>query len=262
MLSRILKKIGLNTKEGAIYLALLELGSQPASVIGKKANINRSTAYLILDNLMAKGFVNQHVKADVKYFTATDPQIVSQMLESREKDAKEIRKEFAELLPEFYSMTNPLSIKPKVRFYEGIEGIKQVMEDVFTAKETILSWDALDSWFDGIAPLKKFIVEFGKLRSLKYKIPIKMLVVDTPRTRQYLLKDYPARKKKTNPQMDIRWIPKDIQPFKNQINIYGDKVGIVSLAKNELLGVIIESHEIAKVHKSIFELAWRAGKSK
>lgn len=262
MLRSILKKAGLNSKEAAIYLALLELGSQPASVIAKKANLNRSTSYLILESLMNKGFVNQHVRAEVKYFTATDPHIISQILEKKVEDAQDVFKDFKGLIPELYAITNPMSVKPRVRFYEGFEGVRQVMEDVFTSEETILSWDSLDSWFDGNAILQKFIVEFGKQRTTKYKIPIRMLVVDTPRTRKYLLKDYPARKKKVDPLMELRWIPKSVNSFRNQVNIYGDKVGIVSLGKNELHGVIIESHEIAQVHKSMFELAWQAGKTK
>lgn len=260
MLPGILKKVGLNEKEALVYLALLELGSQPASVIGKKSKINRSTAYLILENLMKKGFVNQHVRADVKYFTAADPQVIVQSLERNEKHMSETRNELIELLPEFYALTNPLSIKPKVRFYEGEEGVKRAMEDTLTAKEGLLAWDAMDSWLDSTPGLQKFIREYAKLRAEKYKIPVKVLVSDTQRSREYLLKEYPPLEAKKDPLMEIRWISKDVPRFKNEINIYDDKVSIVSLAKNELIGIVIESHEIAKTHKIIFQVAWKAGK--
>jgi hypothetical protein len=88
-----------------------------------------------------------------------------------------------------------------------------------------------------------------------------VLFVDTPTSREYILKDYPALKKRKNPLMEFKWVPKDVSMFNNEINVYDDKVSIVSLAKNEMLGVIIESHEIAKTMKSIFQMAWKAGKN-
>ena len=123
MLKGVLKKVGLNKKEIHVYLALLELGSQPASVIGKKAKINRSTTYLILETLIKQGFVNQHIRADVKYFTASDPQVITQSLERHEKQLTETRKEIVELLPEFYALTNPLSIKPAA-FHNELFGLR------------------------------------------------------------------------------------------------------------------------------------------
>jgi sugar-specific transcriptional regulator TrmB len=260
MLINILQKIGLNEKEASVYLALLELGSQPASVIAKKAKINRSTTYLVLESLMKRGFVNHYVRADVKYFTAADPQIIIQSLENKEKKLKENREELLDLLPEFYSLSNPLSVKPKVRFYDGEEGVKRVMQDTLTSTETLLSWDAMDSWFESTKALQNYILEYARLRAEKHKIPAKVLFVDSPRTRKYITKDYPALKEKMDPLMEFKWIPKDVPPFNNEINIYNDKVAIVSLAKNELFGVIIESHEIAKVHKAMFQLAWKAAK--
>ncbi|MBI5755000.1 hypothetical protein HZA41_02155 [Candidatus Peregrinibacteria bacterium] len=43
--------------------------------------------------------------------------------------------------------------------------------------------------------------------------------------------------------------------FSNEINIYDDKVAIVSF-KDELIGMIIESSEIANTQRAIFKMAW------
>jgi sugar-specific transcriptional regulator TrmB len=250
----------LNEKEIAVYLGLLELGSQPASVVAKKAKINRSTTYLILESLMKKDLVDQYVRADVKYFTAADPQVIVKSLKQKEGKLKKTRNDLTSLLPELYSLSNPLSTKPRVRFYEGEEGVKRAMEDTLTASDILLSYDALDSWFDSTPALQEYIMEYAMLRAHKHKIPLKSLFLDSPRVREYIVEKYPPHQNKVDPLLEFRWIPKDISPFNIELNIYDDKVSIVSLAKNELLGVIIESHEIAKIHKSIFELAWRTAK--
>ncbi len=262
MLTTILNKIGLNDKEGEVYLALLELGSQPASIIGKKAGINRSTTYLVLESLIKKGYVNQHVRADVKYFTAADPKTILQDLNKKEKEMEEYKNEFEELLPEFYSLINPLSIKPKVKFYEGEEGIKRAMEDTLTAKEPIRAWGAYNSWMSASKNLQNFIHQYAKQRIDKYKIPVRVLIEDTKAVRNFFNKEYPTLSKRKNLLIEAKWMPNDIMEFKNEINIYDDKVSIVSLAKNELLGVVFESHEIAKTHKAIFDMAWKAGLTK
>ena len=41
-----------------------------------------------------------------------------------------------------------------------------------------------------------------------------------------------------------------------EINIYDDKVSIISFGEDELVGMIIESHEIADTQRAIFAMAW------
>jgi HTH-type transcriptional regulator, sugar sensing transcriptional regulator len=259
MLEEVLKKVGFNKKETRVYLALLELGSQPASVIGKKAGINRSTTYLILDGLIAKGFVNQYVRADVKYFTAADPQVIAQTLEHEENRLHESKETLIERLPDFYALTNPLSVKPKVRFYEGEEGVKQAMEDTLTATETLLSWDSMDSWLNSTPGLQKFIREYGMRRVAK-KVPVNVIALDTPTAKKYLLNEYPPMQggiiSQKGTLLKVKWAPKDTLYFNNEINIYDNKVSIISLGQNELFGIIMESKEIAQIHRSIFEMSW------
>lgn len=262
MVIDVLQQVGLNEKEVSVYLALLELGSQPASVIAKKAKINRSSTYLVLDSLIKRGFVNQYVRADVKYFTAADPEIIIKSIKKQESKLKKTRDDLTSILPDLYGLANPLTIKPKIRYYEGEKGVIRVMEDTLTATETLQSWDSLDAWFSSTELLQNYIVEYGTLRVEKHKIPLQALFVDSPISRKYIIKDYPVKKKKVDPLLDFKWIPKEISPFNIGLNIYNDKVTLVSLVKDELLGVIIDSHEIYKIHKAMFELAWKAAKKK
>jgi sugar-specific transcriptional regulator TrmB len=51
-----LEKLGFSSKEADVYISLLELGSAIVSDVAKKAGINRSTAYVLLESLAKKGF--------------------------------------------------------------------------------------------------------------------------------------------------------------------------------------------------------------
>ncbi|MCX6743308.1 MAG: hypothetical protein NT116_03655 [Candidatus Parcubacteria bacterium] len=45
-------------------------------------------------------------------------------------------------------------------------------------------------------------------------------------------------------------------PVNNETNIYANKIAIASYGK-EMFAMIIESEEIARAQKAIFELAWK-----
>ncbi len=55
---------------------------------------------------------------------------------------------------------------------------------------------------------------------------------------------------------EIRLVPSDQFNFTNEIHIYDDKVAIISF-KDELIGMILESIEIANSQRAIFNMCWQ-----
>lgn len=253
MLKSALQKIGLSDKDAEVYLACLELGTQPASVIAKKTGLKRPTTYLILEGLVHKGLVSEYSGTNVKFFTAVQPDYLLHYLEKQRRELQAHERQLTELLPQFHSLANPYSLNPRVRFFDGIEGIEAVMEDTLTSKNPICCYSSIDSWFSK-DDLKKYIIEYGKKRVFEKKIPLRGIILDTPAGRKYLEEDYPPDAKMT----ETRWCPKDIALITSEINIYDNKIAICSLGRHDLIGVIIESEDIANTQRSIFELAWRA----
>ena len=254
MLKSLLQKIGLSDKDAEVYLACLELGTQPASVIAKKAGLKRPTTYLILEALLKKGLVSEYTGSSVKYFTAVSPEYLLNFVEKQRRELTSHQRELEQYLPQLQSLSNPYSLNPKVRFYEGIDGIERVMDDTLSVQKTeILSYSSIDRWFSR-EDLQQYITQYGKRRVLEKKIPLRGIVIDSVLARQYLEKDYPDSPELTQ----TRWFPQDISNFHNEINIYDNKVAICSLGRHELIGLIIESSEIADSQRVIFELAWKA----
>ena len=54
---KLLKKIGFSEKEAVVYIKLIQLGPQPASVVSRNTEINRTTVYDILEGLKKRGIV-------------------------------------------------------------------------------------------------------------------------------------------------------------------------------------------------------------
>lgn len=256
MLKTLLQKIGLSDKDAEVYLACLELGTQPASTIAKKAQLKRPTTYLILEGLLKRGLVSEYTGMNVKYFTAISPEYLLTLVEKQRRDIMAHQRELEQFLPQFQSLVNPYSMNPKVSLYEGLEGIERAMNDTLTAKGELCAYSTMDAWFSR-PDTKEYITWYGKQRVGDRKIPLRCICPDTPLSRKYLEDDYPDVKNE-NKLSKFRWLPADIQNFSNEINIYDNKMVIVALGKSELLGIVIESEAIANTQKSIFEVAWRA----
>lgn len=236
-LIKILTSLGLSDKEAAIYLAAVETGTAPVSGLAKAAKINRVTTYDILEKLKKKGLISHFTKAQVKYFTATKPEI---LLEEFEKRTSDLRTS----MPKFKKLTGETN-HPRVRYFEGLEGIKTIYTDTLTSKTEILN-------FSNSKEIRKawpnYDEEYVAKRAEK-KIFLKGI---SP-------KDKAGEIVKTEDgkyHRECRLIDSDQFDFTNEINIYDNKVSIISF-KNELIGMIIESAEIANSQRAIFEMCWK-----
>ncbi len=240
----IIKNIGFSDKETDIYLALLELGIATVQQISQKTGLKRTSLYPILDGLVSAGYISLTEKKIGRLYFAEPPQKLLTGLKAREKNLKEI-------LPELNALYNFKKDKPKMVFYEGYEAYRKIFDDTLTLpkKSEIYEFTSLyDIW--------KFIPnsyekEYIK-RRLDKKIKVKIIAIDSVYTRQWLDRaPYELR--------EIILIPKQNKKITAAIEIYGNKVAIISLKEN-FTGIIIESQQISQMQKMAFELMWQRSK--
>lgn len=241
-IENLLKKAGFLDKEILIYLTILEMGRGVVSEISRKAGVNRTTGYVILDSLATKGLVSVSGKEPKQEYMAEPPDNLAQYMYSQVEKQKSISKELEELLPEMSSLYKK-GDRPRVRFYEGIDGLKQVYEDTLTSTETIVAYATYD---DMHKALPNYFPDYYKRRAGK-GIFAKGIVPATPLAQERVLEN-------KNEARELILVPADKYMFSPDIEIYDNKVMIASW--REKLGIIIESAEIADAMKKIFELAW------
>jgi sugar-specific transcriptional regulator TrmB len=241
-----LTDIGLSEKEAGVYISLLELGRGTVSQICRGANINRTTGYDILDSLSAKGLVIISGKEPKQEYSAESPENLSRFITKDIKQKHEALKKTEDLIPQLKSIHN-MTDRPRVRFYEGIEGLIEVYEDTLTSHEPIRAYATVD---DMHAALPNYFPKYYKRRAGN-GISIRAII---PKTEIGL-------ERGTHDKEEAResaFVPADKFYFSPEINIYDNKVMIASL--REKLGIIIESAEIADAMKKIYELAWAEAK--
>lgn len=239
-----LEQLGLSEEEAKVYLAILELGGAYASNIARKARVNRATCYHTLNNLKEKGLINSHTKGKILWFNAEDPKkIISIQKEKLEKARN--------LIPQLLSISNTLTFKPKIRFYEGVEGAKTIFEDIIQTKtKEILG-------YTNIEQLPNLFSDYFKEychRKVENKIKTRYLAPETGVGVDFIDQFYPKDYDKN--LLEILLVNKDEFYFENEIAIYESKVAVLSLNPEELIGLVIESPTFAKSMRSIFNLAW------
>jgi sugar-specific transcriptional regulator TrmB len=240
-IEQLLKDSGFLDKEIALYLTILELGRGTVAEISRKAGINRSTGYVILDSLAGKNLVSISGKEPKQEYVALSPSNLVGYLNVQAEKQKKLADSAREVLPELTSIYN-VGDRPRVFFYEGLAGLEHVYEDSLTSNGDIYSTSTYEEMH---GTLPKYFSTYYEKRAKK-KIFVHTFVADTPL----------ARKRKANDEIEYRstsLIPQDKFPVPTDIEIYNDKVMIASW--KEKLGVIIESKEIATTLRSVFKLA-------
>lgn len=236
-LIKVLTNLGLTDKEAKVYLASTEKGTSPVSDIAQAAGINRVTTYDILEKLKQKGLVSHFTKKKIKYFNSINPEI---LLEEFEKRTNDLRSS----IPKFKTLTGDIN-HPRIRYFEGLDGIKAIYAETLTSKSEILnysnSYEIRKQW-------PTYDEDYVEKRAKK-QIFLKGLSPQDKAGERVHSED-----KKYHREM--RLIPSDQFDFTNEINIYDDKVAIISF-KDELIGMIIESTEIANSQRAIFEMCWQ-----
>ncbi len=244
MLIEKLEKFGLSNKEAKVYLSLLELGTSVVSDVAKKSQINRSTAYVLLEALAKYGLVSISERKNVRLYTPAPPERIIQLLEESVKKYTELVGTAHNILPELKSMYVGVGPKPKVQFLEGVEGIKTAYEDTLTATETIRAYASID---DMHATIPGYFPEYYQRRAAK-GVKIRAIFPDTPEAKD--------RIKFNKEEARVAFlVPKDNYGFTPEINVYDNKIIFMSLV--ERYALIIESAELADALKKMFELSWK-----
>jgi len=246
MYEQYLKNLGLSEKEATVYLASLELGSSTIQEIAKKSQISRSTTYEVIESLMKKGLMCALTKGKKRYFAAERPDKLLTLIDIKQKELEGRRKELRAILPELRELTKLSRERPKVRFYEGKQGIKRIQEDILKTKNlgSIEEFVPLDDAYQLFPAHPR---DHRREMDKRINVPEKVI---------YTSKKGVILPRKKGP-IETRFIPIEKFPFHTEITIYGDKVALVSFGR-KLIGVIIESEDIANTLRCMFNLLWKA----
>lgn len=251
----ILKNFGLSEKEVAVYLALIDLGPSPVRVIAAKSQVNRGTAYDILKDLIKQGIVSYYNKESKQYFVAEEPEKLLAAIDQKQEDLLEIKSSIQENLPLLKTLFEKQGGKPVVKLYEGIKGIRSILEDVL---ESMAQAKEKEYCVYSSSTVRKNVYEampdFSQ-RRIKKKIKVKTIALGGGGQligldeRKWMPLQFPSPSEERDRER--------LQLKATYEIIYAGKVAHISLDNAEQpVGVVIQNQEIYETQRIIFEFNW------
>lgn len=233
-----LENIGLAPKEARIYLAILHLGKATIADAARKSKVKRMTVYQHIDDLLQKNLVHKTAQGKRVFYVAESPEKIGKILDRK-------KKHFEKILPDLKSVFARSSHKPQVRFYEGIEGMRSIYDELTKTSQTIYGAFAADKYFSVFNDKdnEKF---FANIRESGGQI--KDLIEDTPAGRKHAKIQW--YKDLGTPKI----LPEDFK-LSVDIMIAGNKVAMISLVN--LIGIVIENPEIAELQRNFIKFIRR-----
>ncbi len=234
-LTDILWNLWLNENESRIYMVNLELWLTQVANISWLSGIKRTTLYGILERMEEKWIIKKHVKNNVSYYEACNP---DELYESFAKQVSKLKSK----LPELQALNNKFSSKPKIYYFEWAENVAELykMEAkdqpdevcIFSSNADRKSWER-----DILRKIRNDIYSnmWGKRANLK-------LIMNRDMNHSETQWDKFHGKKIEKENLDIGI----------SIKVYGNKTKFISM-KESITWVVIENKEIADTMKSIFE---------
>jgi HTH-type transcriptional regulator, sugar sensing transcriptional regulator len=242
-IEEVLKKIGLDEDETAVYLATLEMGSSLVAKIAKRSGVKRTTVYLVAESLMNKGLLGQYKTQSGIHLSAQPPEFLLRQMEEKTK-------EVAEIVPRLKALSKKDSVQPQVKYFEGKEGYYTVAEDTLQKHSSEVLWLGNPEELYKIIS-EKWDNEYYIPSRLKKRIKIRALLHETDWSQKFKEKDSDFLR-------ETRFLPKDLPFYSTQL-IYQNKVAFYSSAK-ELVCVLIESNDLAEMERQKFEMLWKLAK--
>ena len=245
MTDNLLLKLGLEQKAAEIYLTVLKSGPSSLRKIAERSGINRGTVYNILKDLLARGLVEQFDKEKKQHFVASDPEKLLEELKRQEVELAQSKQAVTNLLPELKSLYNDAGNKPKVQYFEGPKGVKNILQDLLGTLKALPEQQRLYQVYSS-DEVKSFLYEcYPEFTEERIKNEIKVEVISLSPGGQLCGLD------------QRKWLEGAQDACPTYILLYAGKVALITKAQTEVMTVLIDSPEIARTQQVIFSALWK-----
>lgn len=246
-LQKVFAQIGMSGKHAMVYEALLTSQNMTPLKLARITHLNRSSLYRYLEELREKGLVELILRGKSSSYAAR-PEGLSQYLVREEARLENLKTTIPSLLTE---MSRARAKESEVRYYHGVEGLKQMLWNVVAKGEEFVGLGYSD-WNESV----------GKA----YAEKLRQKIIES-RTR--------SREISNDPSTDFGYtklgleykkfyshkaINESLLEIKHDTYIYGDVFAYYYHYEGEYFGVEIHNKEIARTERQMFEILWKMSK--
>jgi sugar-specific transcriptional regulator TrmB len=247
LLDDILSIFNLSENCKQVYIASFEHGEQSIGRLADKLKMDRSSAYLAVDQLKAAGLVEINESSRPKTIQAIEPRRVLGRVERQIQNIEEVFDNIHDNIASLEASYKSTDQKPVLQSYTGKDGLKQIVEDILSYKDgEILLFTNLVA---EKSVFTKHDHDYFIRKRRQQNLTIKVIASDCPEARQLQATD-----KNNLRQTKITLGP---SPFSCELYIYGKTMAMLSF-KEQIIGFIINSADFAEILRWQFNSMWES----
>lgn len=234
-----LHNIGLTQNETKLYLYVLENGISTPPQIAKGLHLARPNCYDVLRRLLEKGLIEEQRHGKRKAYLASDPATLLRNWE-RKRDV------LNDIVPDLRALYSTQKNKPKIRFYDGFEQVKQIYDQTLSAQEIF-----------GIASTEQIMShdpQFFK-RYLK-KIQERNIIFHDILTSASTKTAGPQMKTVLRGLYEMKFLPKNYEDVPVDILLWDDNIALINISE-PAFGTVLTSSNIVKLFQILFDVIWK-----
>lgn len=240
--------LGLGQNEAILYEILLNNPNATSPLLRRLfPSSSRTSLYYVLANLEQYGLLTTTKQGKRITYQAAEPYKLKSFLTEQEKELERQKETIDSVVSDLNSVYRLATSKPGIKYFEGIEGNKEVLFDSLKATSEIYTFADTEA-----------IEKFGKDTNAEYvkerlskKIYKKIIAIDSTFSRSHY-------RNSNGEYTEVRLIQGSVHPFQLGTQIYNNTVSFTTLNEKKMIGVIIEDENIAQFHRSLFEYVWNS----
>jgi sugar-specific transcriptional regulator TrmB len=241
---KILEEVGLAKNEARVYMTLLRLGSASVGRVTEESGVHRRNVYDALERLANKGLVGHALKGETKFFEASDPLRLMELLNQKREAIDRTESRLKPILPNLKAIKGSYESQD-VKIYRGKDSRRLVFEDILkSTKENRVLGAHTPSKLS-----RDYIMQWHSKR-MRMGISDKLI---------YNKPDPWAKKMQALDDTEVRFAPEPIDS-NTAINIYGSKVAMFLWSNDQPITILIDNEKIANDFRNYFNFLWSVAK--
>jgi len=245
MKEHILEDMGLTKGESNVYIALLKIGETTTGKIIEEAQISAGKVYQILDKLIKKGLVSYMVNNKTKYFSASHPNRILDLLHEKEKEIKNKEDEIKQILPSLIQTYDFKRKDNEATLFKGLKGIQTAIFELLDNSEKEIFAMGITS-----AKEEKFNVLWERWHNERERRKIRCKCLFSEISKEY------SQKLKRMKFTEVKII-KGITP--SAITLSKEYV-LIQTYNEDVECLLIRNENIAQSFRTFFETMWNSAK--
>jgi sugar-specific transcriptional regulator TrmB len=243
-----LETLGLSPFASQVFIDLLGHGNSGALDISERTGIARTSVYRAIEELEMRKLVRVDGHK-TSHYRAVEYHKLDELVHEHEQRARDIQTMLPELYGFFLNLQGDPSSATSVKYYEGVEGLKQVTLNTLATKGVcrVFEISTLNAFLD------EEFAEFIRYETVKRGFTIREVTNHRRRSAFTNIAGY------VDKHLQSRYIAANALPIKIETTIYNDTVVLYDYRENPFC-VEIVSENLAVMQRGLFDFVWKVAR--